>query len=258
MAKPTTTLDFGEIFASQSPRTPYTWASTNYLRGWDYVGSEPPLREQFDALQKLSDQKDKYLFDYCNYLDQKTVPSELLDLTNLNLLGSPTVPTPPLTDNSKRIANTEFVQGVVANSLNSPIFTGSPTATTPALTDNSNRLATTAFVKAICDDLIGVDFNDNLMAGYIKFKNSLLFQWTEGYTDSDGYLTFHFATDFRASNTFNCIPFFMAQTDDRRSLVFNVLQDTRTKNSVKIVAWDTEDKSVPPTGTFVGIFAFGF
>jgi hypothetical protein len=91
--------------------------------------------------------------------------------------GAPTVPTvTPNTDSSTKIANTAFVQSLVATAggvtswngragvvtmtlgdittlggapINSPAFTGTPTAPTVSPgTDNSTKLATTAFVQS--------------------------------------------------------------------------------------------------------------
>ncbi len=76
------------------------------------------------------------------------------------LTGTPTAPTPAVSDNTDKIATTAFVkkQGYVTSGdlgvdltsyakLNSPALTGTPTAPTPVSTDNSARLATTAFVR---------------------------------------------------------------------------------------------------------------
>ena len=66
--------------------------------------------------------------------------------------GTPTAPTPPVNDNTLRLATTAFVTSAVANvglgyaPIASPAFTGTPTAPTPPVGDNSTRLATTAYV----------------------------------------------------------------------------------------------------------------
>ena len=68
LVKPTTNLDFTNFFATNSTLNPYTWLATDYLKGWQMVGSTPPARTQFDALQRTTDQKLKYLLDLGNYL----------------------------------------------------------------------------------------------------------------------------------------------------------------------------------------------
>lgn len=109
------------------------------------------------------------------------------DAINAVLSGAPTCPTPGVGDNSSRLANTFFVNSVVAAvggmipsntsplmdglvspgvsaqasradhvhptdtsraPLASPAFTGNPTAPTPTLGDNDTSIATTAFVIA--------------------------------------------------------------------------------------------------------------
>lgn len=70
------------------------------------------------------------------------------------LTGEPTAPTPPKSDNSKKLATTAHVKAALADyaPLNSPTLTGEPTAPTPPKTDNSKRLSTTAHVKATLAD----------------------------------------------------------------------------------------------------------
>ena len=64
---PTTTLNYDIIFSTNSPRTPYTWLDKDYLTGWHIVGSTPPAREQFDALQRFTDERFKFLKDVLDY-----------------------------------------------------------------------------------------------------------------------------------------------------------------------------------------------
>ena len=81
--------------------------------------------------------------------------------------GTPTAPTPSLSDNNTNIATTEYVKGqsyltsVTASDVGlgnvtneskatmfaSPAFTGTPTAPTPSLSDNNTNIATTEYVK---------------------------------------------------------------------------------------------------------------
>jgi hypothetical protein len=59
---------YSEIFASgASSGELKNWPSTDYLRGWGYLGkAEPPPMEFFNALQNVSDLKDQYLFESLN------------------------------------------------------------------------------------------------------------------------------------------------------------------------------------------------
>ena len=83
-----------------------------------------------------------------------------------NLTGSPTAPTPPLANNSTRLATTEHVRGNLAqytntedlNSaldlkapLDSPALTGVPTAPTADVEVSDDQVATTEFVRSVAN-----------------------------------------------------------------------------------------------------------
>ena len=55
--------DFSKIWATNSPLTPYTFTDADYLDGWDFVGSAPPTKTQFDAWFKLTDEKLQWLYN---------------------------------------------------------------------------------------------------------------------------------------------------------------------------------------------------
>lgn len=56
--------DFSKIFASTATGgiTPPT--DVNYAKGWEWIGSNPPEKNDFNYLQNLSDLKAKWLYDY--------------------------------------------------------------------------------------------------------------------------------------------------------------------------------------------------
>lgn len=58
-----TPSDFSKIWASNADTPEYTFSDTNYLKGWDFVGNLPPTRAQWNAIQKCTDEKMKYVFD---------------------------------------------------------------------------------------------------------------------------------------------------------------------------------------------------
>ena len=64
------------------------------------------------------------------------------------LTGTPTAPTPTLSDSSTLIATTAFVKGQNFATLASPALTGTPTAPTVLSSDNSTSIATTAWVQS--------------------------------------------------------------------------------------------------------------
>lgn len=66
-----TTDDFGKIWASTSPLTPYEFSESNYKEGWNFVGGTPPARQMWDSIQKSNDEKAGWLY---------TAHNDLLDL----------------------------------------------------------------------------------------------------------------------------------------------------------------------------------
>ena len=100
-----TTDDFNKIWASTSPLTPYEFSESNYKEGWNFIGSTPPSRQMWDFLQKQNDEKSQYLLNnFDNYLP----------LSGGTLTGYVLGVTPPNDDNSKKLANTEFIQALAS------------------------------------------------------------------------------------------------------------------------------------------------
>lgn len=56
------TPDFSKVWASNSPLPEYTFSDADYLTGWDFVGSAPPTKNEFDAWFRLVDQKLNWLY----------------------------------------------------------------------------------------------------------------------------------------------------------------------------------------------------
>ena len=192
LTPPTTNIDFSKIFSSNSPLTPFTWLDRDYLTGWQIVGSTPPARTQFDALQRMTDEKLKALKGMLDYYQQyDAFLKECIDYLDRNKVGAnsptftgdPKAPTPPANDNDTSIATTAFVQSWVRtlrNEINSavsgidlsayaklasPSFSGTPKAPTPSSTDKSTRIATTAFVQGWVDTLKGLINNSGSSGG---------------------------------------------------------------------------------------------
>ena len=55
--------DFQKVWASTSPLTPYEFSENNYQEGWNFIGGTPPSRQMWDYLQKLTDEKIKYIYN---------------------------------------------------------------------------------------------------------------------------------------------------------------------------------------------------
>lgn len=68
------TPDFSKIWASNSPLPAYTFTDADYLTGWDFVGSAPPTKNEFDAWFKLVDEKLKYLYGQLQDTASKLYP----------------------------------------------------------------------------------------------------------------------------------------------------------------------------------------
>lgn len=94
--------DFSKIWASTSPLTPYEFSENNYKEGWNFIGGTPPSRQMWDFLQKNNDEKMQYLADNYLPLSGGTMTGDVLGVT------------PPNGDNSKKLANTEFIQALAS------------------------------------------------------------------------------------------------------------------------------------------------
>ena len=68
------TPDFSKIWASNSPLPAYTFTDADYLTGWDFVGSAPPTKNEFDAWFKLVDEKLNYLYSQLQDTASKLYP----------------------------------------------------------------------------------------------------------------------------------------------------------------------------------------
>ena len=68
------TPDFSKVWASNSPLPEYTFSDADYLTGWDFVGSAPPTKNEFDAWFKLVDEKLNYLYGQLQDTASKLYP----------------------------------------------------------------------------------------------------------------------------------------------------------------------------------------
>ena len=66
--------DFSKVWASNSPLPAYTFTDADYLTGWDFVGSAPPTKNEFDAWFKLVDEKLNYLYGQLQDTASKLYP----------------------------------------------------------------------------------------------------------------------------------------------------------------------------------------
>lgn len=68
------TPDFSKVWASNSPLPAYTFSDADYLTGWDFVGSAPPTKNEFDAWFKMVDEKLNYLYGQLRDTASKLYP----------------------------------------------------------------------------------------------------------------------------------------------------------------------------------------
>ena len=66
--------DFSKVWASNSPLPAYTFADADYLTGWDFVGSAPPTKNEFDAWFKGTDEKLNWLYNQLQTFASKIYP----------------------------------------------------------------------------------------------------------------------------------------------------------------------------------------
>lgn len=68
------TPDFSKVWASNSPLPEYTFSDADYVTGWDFVGSAPPTKNEFDAWFKLVDTKLNWLYNQLRDTASKLYP----------------------------------------------------------------------------------------------------------------------------------------------------------------------------------------
>lgn len=68
------TPDFSKVWASNSPLPEYTFSDADYLTGWDFVGSAPPTKNEFDAWFKMVDTKLNWLYGQLQDTASKIYP----------------------------------------------------------------------------------------------------------------------------------------------------------------------------------------
>ena len=68
------TPDFSKVWASNSPLPEYTFSDADYLTGWDFVGSAPPTKNEFDAWFRATDEKLNYLYSQLQDTASKLYP----------------------------------------------------------------------------------------------------------------------------------------------------------------------------------------
>lgn len=68
------TPDFSKIWASSSPLPAYNFTDAEYVTGWDFVGSAPPTKNEFDAWFRATDEKLNWLYSQLQDTASKLYP----------------------------------------------------------------------------------------------------------------------------------------------------------------------------------------
>lgn len=68
------TPDFSKIWASSSPLPAYIFTDAEYVTGWDFVGSAPPTKNEFDAWFRATDEKLNWLYSQLQDTASKLYP----------------------------------------------------------------------------------------------------------------------------------------------------------------------------------------
>ena len=155
-----TAPDFSKIFASQSDLTPYEWQDADYLKGWNTVGSIPPARTQFDALQRGTDEKLQWLDNARQALAALIDANSKKIQTNTDNIsanaGNITTNAGNITKNTeainalKTLVNTGLTDKV---SKAGDTMTGALTLPALATSDNSLKAASTKWVRDLLTSL---------------------------------------------------------------------------------------------------------
>ena len=155
-----TAPDFSKIFASQSDLTPYEWQDADYLKGWNTVGSIPPARTQFDALQRTTDEKLQWLDNARQALAALIDANSKKIQTNTDNIsanaGNITTNAGNITKNTeainalKTLVNTGLTDKV---SKAGDTMTGALTLPALATSDNSLKAASTKWVRDLLTSL---------------------------------------------------------------------------------------------------------
>ena len=68
------TPDFSKVWASNSPLPDFTFTDAEYTEGWDFVGSAPPTKNEFDAWFRMVDTKLNWLYGQLQETANKLYP----------------------------------------------------------------------------------------------------------------------------------------------------------------------------------------
>lgn len=83
--------DFNKIYGSTATGGLTPISDVNYAKGWEFVGSNPPTKNDFSYLQNLSDLKAQWLYNYVSSSSNaasRTIGSGLNQVPDMGLFAS--------------------------------------------------------------------------------------------------------------------------------------------------------------------------
>lgn len=152
--------DFSKIYGSAATGGLTPISGVNYAKGWEFVGSNPPTKNDFSYLQNLSDLKSQWL--YSNKLQRTNPFGDIKSdgtvgqaLSNLGLGEVAKLPSPSfITGPGYTLFKSPFMDGAVVRWFS----TLSMSVTPPALTNNTTFSVT--FPLTFSSDVMAVLSSD--------------------------------------------------------------------------------------------------
>ena len=133
----------------------------------------------------------------------------------------------------------------------SPAFSGTPTSPTPATSDNSTKIATTEFVRNLINQfkndgtlggIVGGSLTQN---GWVKFSNGLILQWgTDTNSDYDISPSSSKSLNFPVAFSKNCFIVLPVMYGSWAGCVCWVYAKTLTNCTVKFEEWASNTQKV--------------
>ena len=134
----------------------------------------------------------------------------------------------------------------------SPAFSGTPTSPTPATSDNSTKIATTEFVRNLINQfktdgtlggIIGGSLTQN---GWVKFSNGLILQWGSGTANKNGasYGGVSATLPIKINNTLLCVGNMSGSAACLMGVGFNAEKNTISGG------WDSFQYNTPNPSTW--------
>lgn len=178
------TDDFGKVWASTSPLTPYEFTESNYKEGWNFIGGTPPARQMWDSIQKSNDEKAGWLYTAHN--DLLVLLKTLIPTGCVQAFAGTTTPQGWLLCDGSAISRTDYADlyAVIGDTYGNG--DGSTTFNLPNLIDKFVEGSATAGTEKTAGlPNITASVNSFNMVGYAQYG---AFQTYSGAFAKDGHV----------------------------------------------------------------------